>query len=396
MGIDVPRQSSLFIEKEVSIGEIENLLEDYEIEIDSPDGWVPVIDFVDKGFWNEYILFTDTSYVRCNENHLFETSEGWVLAKNLCGKKFSVITNTGIQSAVMIKTFDKIPIVDIQIDHPNHRYYTNGVSSHNTNVGKSMIMCDWAANWLTMHYNVLYITLEMSEEKISQRIDANLLGIDLDDLVLIPKESYDRKITKLRETVKGKLIVKEYPTAAAGANHFRALLNELYLKRQFKPDIICVDYMNICASSRLKMGGSVNTYSYVKAIAEELRGLAQETNAAIVTATQLNRSGFGSSDPGLEDTSESFGGPMTADWLVVAVTSEELEKQNQLMIKQLKSRYADVTKLKRFVVGVDRAKQRLFDIDENEQNLSDPDQELNKEPVRKSEKYEKFSDFKFD
>jgi len=238
-----------------------------------------------------------------------------------------------------------------------------------TNVGKSLIMCHFAASALMQNYNVLYITLEMSEEKIASRIDANLLDTPLDTIMSLPKENYFRKIEQLKRNVKGKLIIKEYPTASAGSVHFRNLLNELKLKKQFKPDLVFIDYLNICCSSRLKMGSTINSYTYIKAIAEELRGLAQEFNIPIMSATQTTRAGYGSSDPGLDDTSESFGLPATADLMFAAVTSEELEGANQIMIKQLKNRDNDVTKYKRFMVGINRSKMKLYDIPEDQQTF---------------------------
>ena len=238
-----------------------------------------------------------------------------------------------------------------------------------TGVGKSLVMCHMAAANLMDGKNVLYITLEMAEEKIAERIDANLLNVPLDELVDLPKSMYAKKIDKLNRTTSGRLIIKEYPTAVAGTGHFRHLINELKLKKSFSPDIVYVDYLNICASSRMKMGAAINSYTYIKAIAEELRGLAVEKNIPIVSATQTTRSGFSNSDPGLEDTSESFGLPATADFMIALISTEELEASNQVMIKQLKNRYNDPTQYKRFVLGMDRAKMRLYDVDENEQTL---------------------------
>lgn len=231
-----------------------------------------------------------------------------------------------------------------------------------TNVGKTMTMCDMAANHLLMGYNVLYVTLEMSEEEISKRIDANLLDTPMDEVMQLDREVYVSRVESMRSRVGGKLIVKEYPTAAASSAHFRALLNELAAKKGFTPDVLYVDYLNICASARIRMGQGVNSYSYVKAIAEELRGLAVEFNVAVVTGSQFNRTGFASDAPGLTDTAESFGVPMTADWIVALVTNEELDKVNQLLVIQLKSRYGDITRMRNGVVGVDRAKMRLRNV----------------------------------
>jgi len=236
-----------------------------------------------------------------------------------------------------------------------------------TGVGKSLFMCHVAAGCLSQGNNVLYITMEMAEERIAERIDANLLNIDVNELHTISKEDYERKFQVLKSKAHGKLIIKEYPTAGASALHFRALLSELHLKKNFVPDIIFIDYLNICASSRIKAGGSVNSYTYIKSIAEELRGLAVEHNVPIVSATQTTRSGFSNSDPGLEDTSESFGLPATADFMFALVTNDELQQLNQLLVKQLKNRYSDPNNFKRFVIGVDRAKMRLYDAEASAQ-----------------------------
>jgi replicative DNA helicase len=252
-----------------------------------------------------------------------------------------------------------------------------------TGVGKSLFMCHHAAACLAQNFNVLYITLEMSEEKIAERIDANLMNVKLEDLMNLPQKDYDRKIERLKEKIKGKLIIKEYPTAAAGVVHFRNLINELSLKKHFKPDILFIDYLNICTSARLKHGANVNSYSYIKAIAEELRGLAVEFKIPVMSATQTTRSGFTNTDPGLEDTSESFGLPATADLMFALVTSEELEKLNQIMVKQLKNRYNDPTLNKRFAIGVDRSKMKLYDIEQSAQKgISDSGQNNDPPPPR--------------
>ena len=244
---------------------------------------------------------------------------------------------------------------------------TLNVALAGTGVGKSLFMCHCAAANLVAGTNVLYITMEMSEEKIAERIDANLLNVQVDELTVLPKDAYEKKVNRIREKTTGKLIVKEYPTASAGANHFRHLLNELKLKRNFIPDIIYIDYLNICTSSRLKFGSNVNSYSYVKSIAEELRGLAVEQNVPVVTATQTTRSGFTNTDLGLEDTSESFGLPATADFMFALISSEELEGLGQILVKQLKNRYNDPTAYRKFVVGVDRPKMKLYNVEQNAQ-----------------------------
>jgi hypothetical protein len=231
-----------------------------------------------------------------------------------------------------------------------------------------------AAASISQGFNVLYITMEMAEERIAERIDANLLNITLDDLHVIPREDYERKFNTLRTKVQGKLIIKEYPTASAHSGHFRSLLNELRLKKNFSPDIVFIDYLNICCSSRMKMGSSINSYTYIKAIAEELRGLAVEFSVPIVSATQTTRSGYSNTDLGLEDTSESFGLPATADFMFALISSEELEQLNQIMVKQLKNRYGDPSLNKKFVIGIDKAKMKLYDVEANAQKIVDSGQ----------------------
>lgn len=259
-----------------------------------------------------------------------------------------------------------------------------------TGVGKSLFMCHVAANALSQGNNALYITMEMSEERISERIDANLLDIPIDQIEHLSRDMFRDKVARLKTKTNGKLIVKEYPTGTANANHFRALLNELKLKKNFVPDIIFIDYLNICASARMKMGGSVNSYAYIKAIAEELRGLAVEFNVPVVSATQTTRNGYANSDPGLEDTSESFGLPATADLMFALVSSEELESVGQIMVKQLKNRYNDPNKNKRFTIGIDRSKMRLSDVEE----IDRPDLVEDTAVFDKSEMQNRFSDFK--
>ena len=245
---------------------------------------------------------------------------------------------------------------------------TLNIALAGTGVGKSLFMCHGAAAVLEQGKNVLYITMEMAEEKIAERIDANLMDTPIQQLEQMPKSAFDQKIQKIAAASIGKLIIKEYPTGSAHVGHFRALLNELKLKKNFKPDMIYIDYLNICASSRMKgMGGSINSYTYIKAIAEELRGLAVEFDVPIMSATQTTRAGFGNTDVGLEDTSESFGLPATADLMFALISTEELEELGQLMVKQLKNRYNDPTTYKRFVIGVDRSRMKLYDVEESAQ-----------------------------
>jgi len=275
---------------------------------------------------------------------------------------------------------------------------TLNIALAGTGVGKSLFMCHCAAGAMVQGKNVLYLTLEMSEEKIAERIDANLLNVTIDDLMNLPKDMYDKKVARVREKTTGKLIIKEYPTASASVIHFRTLLNELNLKRSFVPDIIFIDYLNICCSSRIKAGANINSYSYVKAIAEELRGLAVEYNVPIVSATQTTRSGFTSSDPGLEDTSESFGLPATADLMFALISSEELEELGQMMVKQLKNRYNDPTFHKRFTIGIDRSKMKLFDVEQSAQmGIADAGHKGHDKPLNTfgdNERKDKFKGFK--
>ena len=270
---------------------------------------------------------------------------------------------------------------------------TLNIALAGTGVGKSLFMCHVASSTLLQGKNVLYITLEMAEEKIAERIDANLLNIAIQDITDLPKQMYETKVTNLAQKTQGQLIIKEYPTASAHSGHFKSLLNELALKKSFRPDIIFIDYLNICASSRYRGNANVNSYSYIKAIAEELRGLAVEANVPIVSATQTTRSGFASSDVDLTDTSESFGLPATADLMFALISTEELEGLNQILVKQLKNRYNDPTMNKRFVVGIDRAKMRLYDCEQSAQeDIVDNGQE---EEYTEKKAKKSFSEFKF-
>lgn len=248
---------------------------------------------------------------------------------------------------------------------------TLNVALAGTGVGKSLFMCHMSAGHIAQGRNVLYITMEMAEERIAERIDANLMNVPIQQLKDLSREMFDDRIDKINNKIQGRLIIKEYPTASAHAGHFKALLNELKLKRNFMPDIIFIDYLNICASSRFKAGSAANSYTIIKSIAEELRGLAGEFNVPVVTATQTTRSGYGNSDVELTDTSESFGLPATADIMVALISTEELEKQGVIMVKQLKNRYADPTSNKRFMIGVDRSRMKLFDLEDSQAGLTD-------------------------
>ena len=276
---------------------------------------------------------------------------------------------------------------------------TLNVALAGTGVGKSLFMCHVAASMIMQGRNVLYITLEMAEERIAERIDANLLDVTIDELYEMPKQYYDTKIAKLKKKAHGQLIIKEYPTASAHTGHFKGLIDELALKKSFKPDIVFIDYLNICSSSRFK-GGNISSYFYVKAIAEELRGLAVRYNLPIISATQTTRTGYMSSDVGLEDTSESFGLPATADFMFALISNEDLEELNQMKVKQLKNRYNDPAVNRSFIIGVDRSKMRLYDVEQSAQNLTDGNQESEEQlnqpagPRPAEGIYDKFSDFK--
>ena len=275
---------------------------------------------------------------------------------------------------------------------------TLNIALAGTGVGKSLFMCHMAANCLNQGRNVLYITLEMAEERIAERIDANLMNVSMQDLQDLPKNMYQDKMERIASKTQGKLIIKEYPTASAHCNHFRALIQELAIKKSFKADIIFVDYLNICASSRFRGGSNVNSYTMIKAIAEELRGLAVENNLPIVSATQTTRSGYVSTDIGLEDTSESFGLPATADFMFALISTEEMDELNQITVKQLKNRYNDPTVNRRFVLGIDRSKMKLYDVELSAQNdLVNSGQEAEDIPVfdkSQGARYEKFGKFK--
>ena len=267
-----------------------------------------------------------------------------------------------------------------------------------TGVGKSLFMCHFAASTLAQNKNVLYITMEMAEERIAERIDANLMNLEMDQLKDLPKNLYENRMEKIKAKTQGRLIIKEYPTAGAHVGHFKALLNELSLKQSFHPDVIIIDYLNICTSSRMKQGAGVNSYTYIKSIAEELRGLAVESNVPILSATQTTRGGYANSDVDLTDTSESFGLPATVDFMFAIMTDDELEKLNQFMVKQLKNRYNDPTTNRKFVIGVDRAKMKLYDVEDHAQTnisqsgqvtISDKDKSFGSDKLKKD-----FSSFK--
>ena len=348
---------------------------DYEWLVDSTEKWCQ-----DRAIYNA--LLKSVQIADGNDEKLSKDAIPSILQEALGVSFDEHIGHDYIESADARYEFYHREEEKIPFDLEKFNYITKGglpnktlnVALAGTGVGKSLFMCHMASACLLQGKNVLYITMEMSEEKIAERLDANCLNISIKDVTDLPKVMFDSKITDLTKKTQGKVIIKEYPTASAHAGHFKALLNDLKLKKAFKPDIIFIDYLNICASSRYK-GHIVNSYTYVKAIAEELRGLAVEFDLPIVSATQTTRSGFGSSDPDLTDTSESFGLPATADLMFALISSEELEAENRLKIKQLKNRYNDPTNNKTFFVGIDRAKMKLFDIADSTSSVYDADTE---------------------
>lgn len=349
----------------VKISEIEQLLDKYEVFIDSPDGFVPVTEFVDKGEWDEYILKDlNGNDVRVNQDHFFETSTGWVAAKNMTDGVNRVLKPDGeFHDVTVQKTGNRIPIVDLVINHPNHRYFANGFSSHNTNVGKSLILCHLASHYLQLGMNVIYFTGEMSEDKIGERIDANLLNVPINSLRDLSESDFLWKTRKRFEPLTSKLIIKEYPTSTVSSNHLEHFIKELRLKKKFKPDVIIVDYLNIFVSSRVSLGGTKGgSYEYLKLISEELRALAVRHNAVLWTASQLNRDGYRSNDPGIDDTGESFGINFAADVVFLAYVDALLLSEGKMMIKLDKTRNSKKTGRLKGMVGVDYDYMRIFDL----------------------------------
>ena len=360
----------------ISMVKLKSLIdENIEVDVWSPDGYVRVLEFVDKGLYQEYAISTDNGLMlRCNADHMVKTYYGWETAETLarmCEAKtcrINLETNDGPQSSIVVRYETMIPIVDIVVDHENHRYYANGIESHNTNVGKSLMMCHLAAADVLKGMNVLYITAEMSEKKISQRIDANLIDMPLDHYKDMPKQWFLDRIETIKKKCGGRIIVKEYAGNAAHVGHIRHLLQELRQKKGFKPDVIYVDYINIMACQRYKASG-VPKHQYIQAIAEELRSLGQTEDVPVWTATQTNRAGFGSSDPDITDVAEAWGLPHTADWFIIVIQPDDLAEMGQYLVKQEKSRYDDKNKMRKFIIGVDKTKMKLYDIDK-QPNLS--------------------------
>jgi replicative DNA helicase len=399
LGIECQERTDLTEEQFKEVLEVLNVLSDEEADLD----WL--VDTTEKWCQERAIYLSLMESVKIADGQDTKRDKGAIpqILSEALGVSFDqnighdYVVDAGERFEFYHKKEEKIPF-DLEFFNkitkgglPNK---TLNIALAGTGVGKSLFMCHVAASALLQGKNVLYITLEMAEEKIAERIDSNLLNIPIQKLHDLPRVMFDSKIRNLAKKTQGKLIIKEYPTASAHVGHFKALLGELALKRSIKPDIIFVDYLNICASQRYK-GSIVNSYTYVKAIAEELRGLAVETNVPIVSATQTTRSGFGSSDVDLTDTSESFGLPATADLMFALISTEELEEMNQIMVKQLKNRYNDPTMNKRFCVGIDRAKMRLYDVEDSAQtDIQDSGQDAG--VVKNFTAKQKFVDLKYD
>jgi len=399
LGIECQERTDLTEEQFKEVLEVLNVLSDEEADLD----WL--VDTTEKWCQERAIYLSLMESVKIADGQDTKRDKGAIpqILSEALGVSFDqnighdYVENAGERFEFYHKKEEKIPF-DLEFFNkitkgglPNK---TLNIALAGTGVGKSLFMCHVAASALLQGKNVLYITLEMAEEKIAERIDSNLLNIPIQKLHDLPRVMFDSKIRNLAKKTQGKLIIKEYPTASAHVGHFKALLGELALKRSIKPDIIFVDYLNICASQRYK-GSIVNSYTYVKAIAEELRGLAVETNVPIVSATQTTRSGFGSTDVDLTDTSESFGLPATADLMFALISTEELEEMNQIMVKQLKNRYNDPTMNKRFCVGIDRAKMRLYDVEDSAQtDIQDSGQDAG--VVKNFTAKQKFVDLKYD
>ena len=359
-----------------------------DVKINTPDGYQPVLGFVDKGIYQGFSCVSEETgkEVIVNRNHLFETENGWELTKDITDREVKILTENGIFESCKVTKLDTLHrIVDLEVGHPNHRYYANGFSSHNTHAGKSALMCHMAAANIRMGKNALYITLEMAEEEISKRIDANIFDISLNDLMSLSKDIFLNKINIIKGKTKGKLIVKEYPMASAHVGHFRTLLNDLRLKQNFVPDIIYIDYINICQSIRVKPGANANSYTIIKSISEELRALSFEFNVPVVSATQFNRQGADNSDPGMGDVSESFALNFGIDFGAALIASDDLKAQGMICIKQLKNRYNGPEEWSKFFLGFRRDRMKFFDVDgptngitHNQQSNNDIQSKFNK------------------
>lgn len=354
-----------YVFEHTSIEKIKDLLNDgYEVEIFSPDGYVTVKEFVDKGYWEEYILVTENNcVVRVNKDHLFETDNGWAYAKDLCDLVTWFVTEEGMQRGMVRKTGNQIPIVDVVIDHPNHRYYANGVSSHNTNVGKSLALVSLAADYIRDGLNVLYVSCEMREEVVFQRVDANILGLNMNKLTDLGEARFLDRIESLRSKSYGKLKVKEFPPTSATTLNIRQTMDEMKMKQGFIPDVIIVDYLQILASYRLPY--SVGSYYFFKSVAEELRALAVETDTVVWSAAQFNRGQMNATDVDMSGIAESAGIAHTADGMWALIRTDELDQVGQLLVKQLKSRYANKAVKTTFTIGVNIENQTLYGLEDD-------------------------------
>ena len=373
---------------EVAIEWVKHMFIETIVEVFSPDGWVEVTDYIEKGIHELYecVDLVTNKKVQVSANHLFETINGWQFAKDI--NKVQVLTENGYHDCTVRKTSKTGEIVDITVNHENHRYYTNTISSHNS--GKTAHMCSLSADNLSDGKNVLYITNEMAEEEIASRIDANLFDIDLDTVKTMNQDNFERKINSLKGKTLGRLIIKEYPTSTAHVGMFRALIDDLKLKQNFTPDIIYIDYLNICAAQGLKMGSTVNSYTLLKVISEELRGLAVERDLPIYTATQVNRGNFASSDINMDDIAESFALAFIVDFAYALIVTEEMIPRNQVLVKQAKNRYADKNVLNKFFLGFRRSKMQFFNLDNPEEGLID-DKTPNIDTSSNKEKFSKFN-----
>jgi replicative DNA helicase len=362
--------------KIVTMAKLKQLMDEgIAVKVFSPDGYVHVNEFVDKGMYEEYVITTENGeMLRCNAGHMVKTYYGWESAENLAKiylakvEAVNIMTRKGPSPAIVKKTGMMIPIVDLEIDHPNHRYYANNIESHNTNVGKTLIMCHFAAADVLAGKKVLYVTAEESQEKISRRIDSNLLNVGLDKYEAMPKDWFLGKLKEIKKKCAGDIVVREYASNSAHAGHIRHLLQELKVKKGFVPDVIYVDYINIMASQRYRPG-QVPKHEYIKSIAEELRAIGQTENVPVFSATQTNREGFKSSDADITDVSEAWGLPATADWFLIIIQPDDLVELGQYLCKQEKSRYSNKDYMRKFMLGVDKDKQKLFDLD-RQPNLS--------------------------
>lgn len=357
----VPRVKEITVKKAIEL-----MKEGIQLFFDSPAGFVRASEYVEKGVWEEYLIGTESGYVlSCNKDHMVMTPSGWErveILEKLNSEGQHVQTRRGFERANILKTGNMIPVYDFVIDHESHAYFTDGILSHNTNVGKTLMMCHIAAGSVLAGKKVLYITLEISEEEIGARIDANLLNINLDQQEAMPKDWFLKRVEEIKTKCGGQIVVKEYPNGSAHVGHIRHLLKELRLKKGFRPDIIFVDYLTIMASQRYKHG-AVPSHRYMQAIAQELRGLGQTENVPVVSAGQLNREGFGDSDADMTQVAGSWDLTGDVDWLIVVSQPEDMVELNQFLVRQDKSRYANKNHMRKFAIGVDMGKQKLYDLD---------------------------------